>query len=256
MEGDSIHCTQCSGAPAATAASRTMRAAAVLHTCAEGWKANTTGLRVFSASSALKRVVDVGLVTGVTAQSTPTGSAISMMPSMSSRRTTPAVLARDMLWVTCSQANMFLAALSSKTPRPVSSTARRARAVCWSRAATDALATMWSTMSCVKDSKSASALEALSTRRSTAMRVSDGAVSGVGLGVLVCRVMEAPWVWMALRAYGADHRGGHAGGHPFRAAAHSLARDAPLGGGPEGPWSGPDGLRPLRRGPNGPAPGS
>ncbi len=49
---------------------------------------------------------------------------------MSSRPMTPTVLARDMLWVTCSQANMFFTALSSKTPRPVSSTAERARAVC------------------------------------------------------------------------------------------------------------------------------
>lgn len=35
-----------------------------------------------------------------------------------------------MLCVTCSRANMFLAALSSNTPRPVSSTAGRAGAVC------------------------------------------------------------------------------------------------------------------------------
>ena len=43
------------------------------------------GLRVFSASSALKMVVEVGLVTGVIPATTPTGSAISTMPLISSR---------------------------------------------------------------------------------------------------------------------------------------------------------------------------
>ncbi|WP_344931986.1 hypothetical protein [Actinoplanes nipponensis] len=52
-DGLSIHWTQCSGAPAAIAASRTMRAASALHRWAAGWKAKTTGLRVLSASSAL-----------------------------------------------------------------------------------------------------------------------------------------------------------------------------------------------------------
>ncbi len=151
-DGSSIHCTQCSGAPAATAASRTMRAASALHRWAEGWKAKTIGLRVFSAMSALKMVVEVGLVTGVTAHTTPTGSAISTMSSMSSRAMTPTVFMEPMLWVTCSQAKMFFAALSSKTPRPVSSTASRASAACWSRAATDAFLTMWSTCSWVSDS--------------------------------------------------------------------------------------------------------
>ena len=66
-DGSSIHWMQCSGAPAATAASRTMRAASTLHRCAAGWKAKMIGLRVFSAISALKIVVEVGLVTGVIA---------------------------------------------------------------------------------------------------------------------------------------------------------------------------------------------
>ena len=60
--------------------------------CAAGWKANTIGLRVFSAISDLKIVVEVGLVTGVTPQTTPTGSAISVMPLRSSREMTPTVL--------------------------------------------------------------------------------------------------------------------------------------------------------------------
>ncbi|CAM5639532.1 hypothetical protein SAURM35S_09794 [Streptomyces aurantiogriseus] len=147
MDGVSIHCTQCSGAPAARAASRTMRAASALQRWAEGWKAKTIGLRVFSAMRALKIVVEVGLVTGVIAHTTPTGSATSITSSMSSRATTPTVFIFPMLCVTCSHANMFFAALSSKTPRPVSSTASRASSVCRSRAATEAFLTMWSTCS-------------------------------------------------------------------------------------------------------------
>src|SRR6476646_9802677 len=62
IDGCSTHWMQCSGAPAATAASRTTRAAATDDACALGWNANTIGLRVLSAMSDLKIVVDVGLV--------------------------------------------------------------------------------------------------------------------------------------------------------------------------------------------------
>src|SRR5665647_3921588 len=64
-EGISTHCTQCSGAPAATAASRTILAAAIEHSRALGWKPKMIGLRVLIAMSDLKIAVDVGLVTGV-----------------------------------------------------------------------------------------------------------------------------------------------------------------------------------------------
>jgi hypothetical protein len=42
-----------------------------------GWKANIIGFLVLIAIMHLKRVVDVGLVTGVIPAITPTGSAIS-----------------------------------------------------------------------------------------------------------------------------------------------------------------------------------
>ena len=114
---------QCSGAPAAMAASRTTRAASAEDRCAAGWKAKMIGLRVFSAIRLLKIAVEVGLVTGVIPQITPTGSAISTIPFSSSRLITPTVRRPSMEWVMCSQTKMFLAALSSKTPRPVSATA-------------------------------------------------------------------------------------------------------------------------------------
>jgi len=150
IEGASTHWMQCSGAPAATAASRTTRAAATEDSCADGWNAKMIGLRVFRAMSDLKMAVEVGFVTGVTPQMTPTGSAISVMPVMSSRLMMPTVLVVAMPWVTCSHAKMFLTALSSKTPRCVSATASSASAPCLSRAATAAFLTRWSTSSCVK----------------------------------------------------------------------------------------------------------
>jgi hypothetical protein len=174
IDGSSIHCTQCSGAPAATAASRTVRAASALHRWAEGWKAKTIGLRVLSAISALKIVVEVGLVTGVMAQTTPTGSAISVIPFSSSRRTTPTVRRPSIEWVTCSQAKRFFIALSSNTPRPVSATASSASSQCSARAAREAFRTMWSTCSWVNDAYRPRDLTACATRVSTAVSASAG----------------------------------------------------------------------------------
>lgn len=167
MEGTVTHCTQFSGAPAATAASRTMRAASAEQFCAEGWKAKMIGLRVFRAISALKSVVEVGLVTGVIAQMTPTGSAISVMPFSSSRRMTPAVFSPRIEFTTCSQAKRFLTALSSNRPRPVSSTASFARSPCRPSAASEAFLTMWSTWSWLNDSNRSSAASAPWTSPST-----------------------------------------------------------------------------------------
>ncbi|MNV21575.1 hypothetical protein D3C71_1125140 [compost metagenome] len=74
--GCSIHWMQFSGAPAFTAASCRIFAAAALQACADGWKPNIIGLRVLMEINALNIVVDVGLVTGVIPITMPTGSAI------------------------------------------------------------------------------------------------------------------------------------------------------------------------------------
>ena len=140
-EGTSTHWTQCSGAPAATAASRTTLAAAIEHSRALGWKPKMMGLRVLMAMSALKIAVEVGFVTGVMPAMTPTGSAISVIPVIGSSLMMPTVFMGAIEWVTCSHAKMFFTALSSKTPRPVSLTACRARTPCWFSAATDAFLT-------------------------------------------------------------------------------------------------------------------
>ena len=65
------------------------------------------GLRVFRAIRLLKIAVEVGFVTGVMPQTTPTGSAISMMPEISSLLITPTVLRYCMEWVICSDTKMF-----------------------------------------------------------------------------------------------------------------------------------------------------
>ena len=197
IDGCSTHWMQSLGAPAATAASRTTRAAATDELCALGWNAKMIGLRVLSAMSALKIVVDVGLVTGVTPQITPTGSAISVMPVSSSCEMTPTDFRFAIELVTCSHAKMFFTALSSNTPRPVSVTASRASAPCWSSAATEPFFTSRSTSSCVKCAYSASAAVARVTSSSIA---SDRAEASAGPARL-----EVP---RQVRAAGAGGAGG------------------------------------------------
>ena len=102
-------------------------------------ESKTIGLRVFKAINDLKIAVEVGFVVGVTPQITPTGSAIFVKPVIGSSSITPTVLTPRILFTTCSQANRFFVALSSNTPRPVSSTACCARIPCASSAATEAL---------------------------------------------------------------------------------------------------------------------
>lgn len=75
-------------------------------------------------------------------QITPTGSAISVIPVSGSSLIIPTVFKWRRLLVTYSQANKFLTALSSKTPRPVSLIAASAKIPCWSRPATEHLATI------------------------------------------------------------------------------------------------------------------
>ena len=79
-EGISIQSMIPAGAPAATAASSTRRAAAMVDFLARGWGEMMMALRVLSASRHLKMAVEVGLVVGMTAAITPSGSAIFIMP--------------------------------------------------------------------------------------------------------------------------------------------------------------------------------
>ena len=61
--------------PAASAASRRISTARSQHRTAYGEGRNSTALRVLAATIALNNTVEVGLVTGVSASTTPMGSA-------------------------------------------------------------------------------------------------------------------------------------------------------------------------------------
>ena len=90
-EGTSIQAMMPLGAPAATAASSTTFAAAMVLFLARGWGLITMPLRVFRQIRVLKIAVEVGLVVGMTAATTPMGSAIFWMPATESTSNTPQV---------------------------------------------------------------------------------------------------------------------------------------------------------------------
>ena len=79
-DGMSIQPMMPSGAPASTAASNTTFAAAMVDFFARGWGLMMIPFLVFREISVLKIAVEVGLVVGITAATTPMGSAIFLMP--------------------------------------------------------------------------------------------------------------------------------------------------------------------------------
>ena len=79
-DGTSIQPMIFSGAPALTAASSTIFAAAIVLFFARGWGEMMIAFLVFRQISDLKIAVEVGLVVGMTAATTPIGSAIRMVP--------------------------------------------------------------------------------------------------------------------------------------------------------------------------------
>ena len=91
IEGTSTHPMIFLGAPAATAASSTTLAAAIVLLLALGCGLMIIPLRVLSEISVLKMAVDVGLVVGITAATTPIGSAIFLIPNDLSSSITPHV---------------------------------------------------------------------------------------------------------------------------------------------------------------------
>ena len=68
-----------------------MRAVSRMHFRAPRCGLKITGLRVFMQMSALKIVVEVGLVTGMVASTGPRGWATSLMPRTGSWQITPTV---------------------------------------------------------------------------------------------------------------------------------------------------------------------
>ena len=78
--GISIQPMMSSGAPALTAASKTTFAAAIVLFLARGWGLIMIPFLVFKEISVLNIAVEVGLVVGITAATTPIGSTIFLMP--------------------------------------------------------------------------------------------------------------------------------------------------------------------------------
>jgi hypothetical protein len=72
-------------------AARSSRAVSRIERRAEGCGLNTTALRALIPTRALKMAVDVGFVEGITAATTPMGSAISVTRVAGSSRSTPTV---------------------------------------------------------------------------------------------------------------------------------------------------------------------
>ena len=90
-DGASIQPMIPSGAPAFTAASRTTLAAAIVDALAAGCGLMMIAFLVFKQISVLKIAVDVGFVVGITAATSPIGSAIFLIPNALSSSTTPHV---------------------------------------------------------------------------------------------------------------------------------------------------------------------
>jgi hypothetical protein len=72
-----MHATSPRGIPARSPASAMMRTVSTQHFAADGWGATMMPLRALTAISTLKMAVEVGLVLGVSAATTPIGQAMS-----------------------------------------------------------------------------------------------------------------------------------------------------------------------------------
>ena len=79
------------GAPALTAASKTILAASIVAFLALGCGEKIIPFLVFKAIRALNIAVDVGFVVGTTAATTPIGSATFVIPKATSLSITPQV---------------------------------------------------------------------------------------------------------------------------------------------------------------------
>ena len=90
-DGTSIQPIMPSGAPALTAASRTIFAASIVDFFALGCGLIIMPFLVLRQTKVLKIAVDVGLVVGITAATTPIGSATFFIPNALSSSITPQV---------------------------------------------------------------------------------------------------------------------------------------------------------------------
>ena len=130
-----MHWIKPAGAPASSAASDMMRAVSAPQRRPRGCGACTIALPALTAESVLKMTVEVGLVTGISAATTPIGSPIATTLVVSSRHSTPSVRTLRSQSDTAIVLNRFLSVLSAAFPYPVSCAASSP-----SRAASGAIA--------------------------------------------------------------------------------------------------------------------
>ena len=97
-DGWSIHPIIPSGAPALTAASKTVLAASIVAFLALGCGEIIIAFLLFKAINVLNIAVDVGLVVGTIAATTPIGSAIFVTPNTLSSSITPQVF-KSVYWL-------------------------------------------------------------------------------------------------------------------------------------------------------------
>jgi hypothetical protein len=158
--------------------------------------ATITALRALRLLMILFAGVAAGLVEGVTAQTTPTGRPISMIPRALSSDITPTVFMPRKSLSRPRVLRWFLRTLSSTSPIPVSRTASSARARLrpGSRIAQPAAATSSSTRALVEPSATFCAARARATRSATiARRATSPQVLGIdplGSAFLMCAITE------------------------------------------------------------------
>src|SRR3990170_1958733 len=143
-----MHVTRSGGAPAEPRVSAITRVAAAEASAPLGWGAITMALRDLIARSALKKTVETGFVTGISAAITPTGSAISTSPRSGQEEITPAVATRASDLGTSVVTKRSLISLWSARPYPVTCTANRASSGTASRPAAETASTAPSTSAC------------------------------------------------------------------------------------------------------------
>ena len=127
FEGVSTTWMRWSGAPALRAASCSTLTVARMQFIAPGCGEMTMAFPAFREMSVLYMTVDVGFVLGMSATTTPTGTATSMVLLTGSSARTPMVFISLMESQTIFEPSWFLRTLSSQRPKPVSSLAIFAR---------------------------------------------------------------------------------------------------------------------------------
>ena len=131
---------------------------------APGWGLMTMALPALMEIRLLYITVEVGLVEGISAATTPMGTPISVSPRSGSERSTPTVRMSRMDSQVMRLPSSFFSFLSSQRPKPVSRTASLASSSAWSMHAAATASQMRSSFSWGKFASCSAASLAAATR--------------------------------------------------------------------------------------------